>query len=622
MGQFLDPAAFGLLGLLPVIVVFYILKLKRKQYVVSSTFLWKKSVDDLRVNAPFQKLKQNLLLFLQLLILALAVFALARPFMKLRGFEGQSLILLIDTSASMKATDVEPSRMEAAKQMVIEMVDDMSRGDKMMVITFDVKSATVCSLTTDRGLLRNVIGTLEAKDTRTSIHEALSIAAAAAATQDWPEIVIVSDGRFADLPSDFDTRAKLSFVSVGRRGHNVGIVGLEPRKNIDVGQDYEVFAKVQNSTANDFRGVVEFHVNGQLADAKEVQVPKGERVSVLFDRPGLTDGVVQAKLTEKDDLAVDDEAWIVLAPDRKTTVLLVTTGGNYFIEKVLDKDQTLRHERITPERYESLSAIDREKFDLIVFDGATPSRLPDEGRYLFLDAVPIELGFEVTGEMEGTGILDWSRAHSANRFVSFANLQVNRAQMVKYPKWAEQILEAEGGPLILSIDRGQTRALVTTFDLFESDWPLRLSFPLFVANAMQWLGGRDRLTAGEQVATGDLYSFIPDRGVQAYTLTLPGGDTTTLPVGEERRLLFGAADRVGLYVLSAPEQQDRFFAANLLDANETNSAPRDSFQVGGQTVAGTKEPVEANREVWHWLAAVALLLVMAEWYIYHRRVFI
>ncbi len=622
MGNFLDPGAFALLGLLPVIVLFYILKLKRKEHVIASTFLWRKSIDDLRVNAPFQKLRQNLLLYLQLFFLALAVFAMARPFLKLRGFEGQSVILLFDTSASMLATDVEPTRFEAARRMAIEMVDDMSRGDKMMVITFDAKSATVCSLTTDRSLLRRVIGSLEARQTRTSIREALTIAQAAASAQDNPEIVILSDGGFPDLPANLDVKARVSYIAVGKRSRNLGIVGLEPRRNVDVGNEYEVFCKVQNSTETDWAGVVEFHLNGQLTDAKEIKIPKGDRGSVLFNRPGITDGVVQARLQGEDDLSCDDQAWLVLAPERKTSVLLVTSGGNYFLEKVLDKDPTLRVERASPSTFESIPAGEFEKWDVFVFDGVSPERLPAQGRFLFFHAIPKLQGFEDGGELPSPTVLDWSRAHPANRFVNFANLEVMKARLVKYPKWAEQILEAEGGPLILSLDRELTRALITTFDVFESDWPLRLSFPIFVANSMQWLGGRDRMSAGEQVRTGEVYSFMPDRGAREVTITLPGGEPVTLPVGSERRLLFGETRRIGLYAVSIAERPDRFFAANLLDPNESATLPKESFRVGDQLVKGTKEPVEANREVWHWLAILALTLLMAEWYIFNRRVFL
>ena len=92
----------------PLLVLLYFLKLKRREVVVSSTLLWKRAVQDLQVNAPFQRLRRNLLLLLQLLALAAVLVALAGPVLAGSRGPGQRYVLLIDRSASMNATDVTP----------------------------------------------------------------------------------------------------------------------------------------------------------------------------------------------------------------------------------------------------------------------------------------------------------------------------------------------------------------------------------------------------------------------------------------------------------------------------------------------------------------------------------
>src|SRR3954447_22390028 len=90
----------------PAIIALYFLKLKRQPLEVPSTYLWHKSIEDLRVNSLWQRMRQSLLLFLQLLLVALAALALLRPGWSGSELLGDRSIFLIDNSASMGATDV------------------------------------------------------------------------------------------------------------------------------------------------------------------------------------------------------------------------------------------------------------------------------------------------------------------------------------------------------------------------------------------------------------------------------------------------------------------------------------------------------------------------------------
>src|SRR5215469_7901170 len=106
-------AAWSVLAGVPVgIIALYFLKLRRRPVRVPSTLLWRRSLEDLHVNSLFQRLRRNLLLFLQLLAVGLVMLALAGPQMKGTAGAGQRFVLMIDCSASMSATDVSPSRLE------------------------------------------------------------------------------------------------------------------------------------------------------------------------------------------------------------------------------------------------------------------------------------------------------------------------------------------------------------------------------------------------------------------------------------------------------------------------------------------------------------------------------
>src|SRR5919108_782587 len=133
--SFLAPLALiSALVIGPIIVAMYLLKLRREERTVSSTFLWRRMVRDVEANAPWQKLRRNLLLLLQLLLLLLLALALARPFFRTTGIAGRNLIVIVDRSASMQAVDSAPDRLKAAKQQAINLIDQLPDGGRATVI--------------------------------------------------------------------------------------------------------------------------------------------------------------------------------------------------------------------------------------------------------------------------------------------------------------------------------------------------------------------------------------------------------------------------------------------------------------------------------------------------------
>src|SRR5512134_315580 len=123
--SFISPLA--LLGLLfiPAVVAMYLLKLRRDETIVPSTLLWSRLVADVEANAPWQRLRRSLLLLLQLLLVAILAVLAARPFLERPAGLARDIVLVMDTSASMQATDVSPNRLEAAKVAAIEALKEL-----------------------------------------------------------------------------------------------------------------------------------------------------------------------------------------------------------------------------------------------------------------------------------------------------------------------------------------------------------------------------------------------------------------------------------------------------------------------------------------------------------------
>ena len=225
---------WALLALVPpAIIALYFLKLRRLPLEVPSTYLWKRSIDDMHVNSLWQRLRRNLLMFLQLLLVGLAILALLRPGWQGSRLEGQRFIFLIDNSASMSATDVNdaPSRLSKAKQLAEGLVNQMDSGMSAMIISFAEKPQVVQEFTSNRRVLRERLASIEPTASGTDVAGALELANALAnvgastraasgdeaafAEPPLATAYIFSDGRFEDAEGVAVDRLKLVYVPVG-----------------------------------------------------------------------------------------------------------------------------------------------------------------------------------------------------------------------------------------------------------------------------------------------------------------------------------------------------------------------------------------------------------------------
>ncbi len=267
------------------IIALYFLKLRRRPVRVPSTILWRKSLEDLHVNSLFQRLRRNLLLFLQLLAVALAMLALAGPRMRGTAGQGQRFVLLIDCSASMSATDTAPTRLAKAKDQAKKVVADMEADDLAMVIKFADSAQVVSNYTSDRRTLTKRIDSIEATQSRTSLRDGLQVAAGlanpskqigegvVASSVVTPKLFIYTDGGFADVEGFSLGNLEPNFVVVGpapppvapassaappveartkvpNPSDNVGIMALQTRRDEDKPEIYQLFGRVHNFRAD------------------------------------------------------------------------------------------------------------------------------------------------------------------------------------------------------------------------------------------------------------------------------------------------------------------------------------------------------------------------------------
>jgi hypothetical protein len=148
---------------------------------------------------------------------------------------------------------------------------------------------------------------------------------------------------------------------------------------------------------------------------------------------------------------------------------------------------------------------------------------------------------------------------------------------------------------------------------------LRLSFPIFIANAVDWLNPANTRGGQLLVKAGEAFRIPLARPETSAEVALPDGATKTLkldPTANE--LVFGETYKQGIYRLRVGTNETTF-AVDLLDAAESNIKPRDELHLGKYTKVAATTRQRANMELWRTIAGMGLLLLLAEWWYYHRR---
>lgn len=615
--QFLTPLGFLLAALAIPILLLYMLKLRRKQVQVSSTFLWVQLLREQQANAPWQKLKRNLLLILQLLILAALVIAYARPAIQVPTVASGFVIVLLDGSASMNAVDVKPSRFEEARRSVQSLIDGLPSASTMTLILVADSPQTLISAETDKALLQQAVNDAHVTQGSADWRSAFALAAGAArGLQGKATIVVVSDGGLPQegLPA---VPADVRYLTIGTANDNIAIsaLALRPAEN-----GPQLFVEVSNYSDGDRSILLSIYANDELLDARQMQLQAGASETLTLDQLSNSSAIYKAQLSSPDGeddldlLALDDTAFAVYESAASRRVLLVSKG-NLFLEQLLASLPGIQPFRALPAEDGSLQ-IPNDPFDLYIFDGQIPEELPD-ANLLFINpstnplfdvgVVHSEFNNVRVNEDELTNFVDWSNVH------------ILEAKTVQTPSWADTLIESDSGPLVFAGETAGQRIAAVTFDLRQSDLPLQVAYPILFSNLIDYLappGAFDSLTS---LSPGEALTLLHPPDAERIVIASPSDQAYSL-IAEQTT--FTQTHELGFYAvnfLSQDSTRVQYFAVNLFDANESNIQPRELIQIGQETVTPSASQQVGQRELWKWLIALALLVLMIEWQVYHRR---
>jgi Ca-activated chloride channel homolog len=674
-------APLALLGLVfvPLIVAFYMLRLRRPRHEVSSTYLWQALVRDVEANAPWQRLRRSLLLLLQLLLAVVLAFLVARPFSEHPAGLASDLVLVVDASASMAATDVFPDRLSAAKRAAIAALADIPSDGKVSVIAAAETARVIANEATDRGRITRAIESIGQSTARGDMTDALKLAGKLAERARGAEVLVVTDDAGSEVPNVV-IDAAVKVLTVGRERDNQAIAALAVRADSS-GLKRSVFIRVANYAATRADRRLQVLADGTPVDARDIYLDPLSRADIVIDQLPRGTKVVEARLTEAADsedtdaeahdfLPLDDAAWAIVPPDRTRYILLVGPGTSYIVN-ALTLLPNVEVYGTTAEGYAATAADAKfAAYDLVVFDGFLPPELPGKAILAFAPPQSSPLG-DVVGSLANVSLgqlpvdepllrgVDLSRLHIAGDNDLF------HTRKMTLPPWARAVIPSSDSPLLYSGLRDGLPTAVFAFDLHNSDLGLQVAWPILVTNL-----------AGELLGTsaGALEPLSPADPIDVPLVTGSAGARVTLPDGTVDELAPGATGatsvtfvnthQLGVYrteVMPPPGaspsagatpttvptptgspsgspdasgspgdsglptgtiDEPLLFAVDLFAPDESNIAPGDGARI---TALGTDDSTPrsatagvARDEFWPLLVTLALLFLAVEWLVYER----
>jgi len=411
-------------------------------------------------------------------------------------------------------------------------------------------------------------------------------------TDDAPEIYLITDG-----VSPLGVPAGVITIPEFQAASNIGITAFEVRAAPSAVLAYEAYLEVTNFGKSTRDVEITISGAGQQRDTKMVKIEAGRSFRESMDISKFDGGGVRASVrSDGDAFSPDDVAYAYLPVKRRAKVQLVT-AGNKFLESVLKLDSLVDLSVTTPAAYTGTG-----DYEAFVFDRFAPAQQPARPALIIgtqnAPWLPKSTGSVLKPTFESR--LD---SHPVMKHVLLNDVSVEAATRIDPANLTVLAKSASDVPLIVASERPQW--IMLTFNLDSSDFPYHAGFPVFIDNAMSWFG-RDRLALRRSPGNVD----IPFAGAQVRTT-----DGRTIPVRESLTGTAFDAPDPGLYVASRGDMS-QYVAVNF--ANRQFSDINNSHvQTGKASQASI--PI-LRRELWVYMLALAMVLIAAEWFTYHRRI--
>lgn len=573
----------------PVIIVLYMLRPKHQQKKIPSLYLWQSVIDEIESASKIHKLRNSILMIIQILAVLLLALILAGLFIK--DDHGHSeVILVVDGSMTMQSTDLNPTRHAYAKSLAIDYVKQLKIGTYVTVVGLTDTPNIIVNRTQDTSLA--VIG-IEGLVAGNGQWDGEVVAETLAALRQGEAAVIYFGDQTIENATTYLTMKDRSNLGIYKV-----VTSVFPSNNT-----MAVLTEVFNYGEEAVDLPLSLYTDDLFFGAKMVSVPAGKSSKVFFEGLPTNTSQIKAVLDHEDVLPLDNQAMTIIKAPSLQKILLVSEG-NLFLEKVLKLEQNIEFYQVSPE-----AEIVYEGYDLYIFDGLTPEVIPTDGALLFFDPSEDPL-FTSLGHVKNPDIQ--SSGHPMTYTIEKPEFLAGVTQVFEPIEGGLSIYETSYGSAAYSWQTGHQKGVVFGFDIHQTDLPLNIEFPILMSATFKHL-----LTAStvehSSIGSGESVEiYLKPTSNEAY-VTTPKGQKVPLDMSRASQL-FVATDELGIYSVTqsdTSQETSEYFVVNAKQPIDTTITTN-----GGDS---QDQVYDASRSLKLWIGLLLVIILLLEWVMYGVR---
>ena len=608
--QFLNPGMLLTLGIIPVLILIHTLKPKPKQVDVTNLFLWQEVLKERSSHLTFERLKKNLPMLIQIMIVILASLALAKPtWMSTRSKTG-NMIIVIDTSASMKAKLGSGTRFDVARTKAFELIEQRDRDQQILIVDAGHRSTVQAGFLDDSHHAKRLVSKLTPSDASGDLEQALYLALSFVDPAEGDYLYLITDGTGDDISTLLKDHPRIRPLIVSGENHNIGITQFEFRQEVDRHDHYELMLEIKNFNPSPIECPIHLSIDNTVIFSKLIAFEAQEKKLMIFPYAGLISGIARADLEIDDDFSIDNHAYLSLNASKDIWVLLVSKG-NYFLEKLLEAYPNFKVNRVKEIVPSSWSA-QTLRHDIVIVDRMDFPRT-DKGNFLLIDSYSPSIPIFKTGHLRFPTNLNWNRKSPLMADVNVGTLIIEQAARLDTPNHLQPVLESAQTGLMYAYKKGGLRAVLMGFDLSQSDLPLKVAFPVMMSNIINWLNPHRLEFSTLHARAGEPFEIYLKPQTSTFYTRAPQ-EKWERHRASANPFRYTHTQKVGIYTISENDKQ-RYFTVNLADETESDLAaafiePSDQKTDG----ALAAEEISVQQPLWMFLILLGLALLFLEWY--------